>query len=322
MLRINKVFNFFLFALRFGNIKMAYFLSKYCLPLDRMQEVTVKKGKLMVRKTGQSFSIEQMWRCKESLNLFLTLAQNPGIQFDTSKEGEITFVCGNTRIKGDTFDNFYVIEELFADGAYSSTLNTDKMVVCDVGMNVGIASLYFAGLKNVSKVYSFEPFPETFNRALGNISLNPTIKDKIIPHNAGVGGNDAVLEIPIIKGESAMMSTSDFVIKQMNTDKSHTVTVGITDIKKIIHSVFQQHPNEAILLKLDCEGAEYEIIDQLNQTGMLKKINVIIIEWHMKGYQSLKETLLANNFCTTVFPRPNSIMQDIGLIYAVNTQKM
>ncbi len=320
MQKIYKLLNLGYYLLRFGSFRMAWFLSKHGFPIERIREVGVTNGQLIVRKTGQLFSIAQLMHCKESLNLFLTIATHRDIKLDNSKAGEITIICGNTRISGDTFDNFYVVQELFAEGVYSIHLNTEKIVVCDVGMNVGIASLYFAGLKNVTQVYSYEPFPETYQRALVNFSLNSSLSNKIIPHNAGVGGSDALLEIPMIKGESAVMSTSDFFIEQMEIDKSHMVKVGITDIKKIIPEILLQHPGEALLLKLDCEGAEYDIIYQLNKIGLLPKISVIVIEWHMKGFQSLNDTLVENNFCTTVFPRPNQVMQDTGMIYAINTR--
>ncbi len=299
---------------------MAVFMAKHGFPIERLQEVSVKSGKLLIKKTGQSFSVEQLMHCKESLQLFLTIASHPEIKIDNTKEGELTMVCGNTKIKGDTFDNFYVVQELFADGVYNIHLRDKKVAVIDVGMNVGVASLYFASQSQVSKVYSFEPFPETYQRALNNFDLNPGIKEKIVPSNAGVGGSDAMLEIPMIVGESAVMSTSDFFIEQMKTDKTRMIKVGITDIKKILPEVLQNHASESIILKLDCEGAEYDIIQQMHQTGLIKKISVIVIEWHMKGYQSLNDTLVTNDFCTTVFPRPNAVMNDTGMIYAVNTR--
>jgi FkbM family methyltransferase len=320
MQKIYKVLNLFYYLLRFGNPNMSWFLAKHAFPIERIGEVSVKKGCLQIRKTGQLFSTEQLSHCKESLGLFLTLALHDDIKIDNSNPGELTLVCNDTRIKGDTFDNFYVVQELFADGVYSIYQNKDKIVVCDVGMNVGVASLYFAGLKNTTKVYSYEPFPETYQRALKNFEMNPSLKHKIVPHNAGVGGSDATLEIPLIKGESAVMSTSDFFIEQMETDRSQKIKVGISDIKKIVPEILGNHKGEAFLLKLDCEGAEYDIIDQLHKTGLLKKISVIVIEWHMKGYQSLNDTLVANNFCTTVFPRPNAVMKDTGMIYAINTR--
>ena len=321
MQKIYKLINLGYYIVRFGNFRLGWFLAKHGFPVERIQEIGIKNGKLLVRKTGQVFSIEQLGHCKESLALFLNIALHPEIKLDNSNEKEITIVCNNTRIKGDTFDNFYVVQELFAEGVYNFHINTRNIAVIDVGMNVGIASLFFAGIKNVSGVYSYEPFPETFQRAVNNFALNPLLKEKIFPYNAGVGGSDATLEIPVIIGESAVMSTSDFFIEQMATHQSQKIKVGIIDIKKVIPMVQEEHPGESILLKLDCEGAEYDIIDQLDKTGMLSSISIIVIEWHMKGYESLNDTLVANNFCTTVFPRPNQVMQDTGMIYAVNTGK-
>ncbi|MBC7850514.1 MAG: FkbM family methyltransferase [Chitinophagaceae bacterium] len=321
MQKIYKLLNLFYYLFRFGNFNLSWFLAKHAFPVDRVREIGVKNGQLLIKKTGQTFSIEQLEHCKESLPLFLNIATHDQIRLDNSVAGKVSIISNGTIINGDTFDNFYVVQELFAEGVYAISLNTDKIVVCDVGMNVGVASLYFAGLKNVTGVYSYEPFPETYQRALNNFDANPTLKNKIFPNNAGVGGADAELEIPVIKGESAVMSTSDFFIDQMETDGNQKIKVGIVDIKKVLPYITERHPGEAILLKLDCEGAEYDIIDQLNVTGLLKTIDVIVIEWHMKGYESLNNTLVANNFCTTVFPRPNAVMKDTGMIYAVNTNR-
>jgi hypothetical protein len=189
MQKIYKLLNLGYYLLRFGSFRMAWFLSKHGFPIERIHEVRVMNGQLLVRKTGQLFSIAQLMHCKESLNLFLNIATHPNIKLDNSRPAEISILYGGTRINGDTFDNFYVVQELFAEGVYSIHLNTEKIVVCDIGMNVGIASLYFAGVNNVTKVYSYEPFPETYQRALANFSLNPLLKDKILPRNEGVAGD-------------------------------------------------------------------------------------------------------------------------------------
>jgi FkbM family methyltransferase len=250
----------------------------------------------------------------------MKIATHPEVKIDNSKEDELTMICGNTIIKGDSFDNFYLVQEIFMDGVYNFFLKEKEVAVIDVGMNVGLASLFFAGKPFVQKVYSFEPFPSTYQRALQNLDLNPTLKQKIVPHNAGVDGADAVLKIPVVVGESALGTTSDFLMEHLEIDQSKTVTVQIRDIKTILRDVFKAHESLPVILKLDCEGAEYEIMRQMNETGLIKRISVIVIEWHMKGYQSLVDILVANDYSTTVFPRPNAVMYDIGLIYAVNTK--
>jgi hypothetical protein len=49
-------------------------------------------------------------------------------------------------------------------------------------------------------------------------------------------------------------------------------------------------------LKIDCEGAEYEIIQKLSDTNLLADIDILLIEWHDKGAKMLEDILIANDF--------------------------
>ncbi len=61
----------------------------------------------------------------------------------------------------------------------------DNKVVIDVGAECGDTPLYFASLG--AKVYAFEPIPEHYDAMVRNISLNPTLSEKIVPINAAMG---------------------------------------------------------------------------------------------------------------------------------------
>jgi FkbM family methyltransferase len=243
------------------------------------------------------------------------------VVIDNSSGDELYIRWNNIRIRANTFDNFYVASELFMEGLYNMNCDSANIVVCDVGMNVGVASLVFANMKNVQKVYSFEPFRPTYESALMNFDLNPQVKQKIVPFNLGAGGNNSELEIPVGDVDSAAMSTTDFVIQQVAAGAVRKVKVQIRDIKEIVAEMQQQHPGAQILLKLDCEGAEYEIMEQLNTSGLLKDIRYIVIEWHMRGSRPLEKILEANGFCNVVFPRPTQQLPDMGMIYAFNTKE-
>jgi hypothetical protein len=88
----------------------------------------------------------------------------------------------------------------------------------------------------------------------------------------------------------------------------------------VVQEIFSKHPSEELFLKLDCEGAEYEILQKLHESGLLPKIKVVIIEWHFKGYESLEKLLGANGFTSVVFPRPTPTISDMGMIYAFKMQ--
>lgn len=318
MRKVVKLVHLVYYLFKFKSYRIAHFLAKDSFPLDRISEISVRNGKIIINKTGQAFSLEHMGLCRQSFPLFLDIAQHKNITLDNSGE-QLYIVSGNTRIKATTFDNFFIAAELFIEGLYNLNYTKD-LVVCDVGMNVGIASLAFADMRNVQKVYSFEPFPETFEAGLVNFNLNPSAKNKISPYNIGIGGSNADLEIPLAKVGSTAMSTTDFFLEQVGVDATHTIKVKIRDIKEIVTECLTNHPGKEILLKLDCEGAEYEIMEQLHSSGLLKKVRFLIIEWHFKGSETLRDTLLQNGFSCTIFPRPIYKIDDIGMIYAVNMQ--
>ena len=84
--------------------------------------------------------------------------------------------------------------EVFENHVYKYGGILGDQIVIDVGMNVGIASLYFAQNESVKEVYSFEPFHQTFIRAMENINLNcDEIREKIHPFEFGLSNSDKMV---------------------------------------------------------------------------------------------------------------------------------
>ncbi len=104
----------------------------------------------------------------------------------------------------------------------------------------------------------------------------------------------------------------NFVLEHLDTDAVKTVTVQIRDIREAVQEIFSNHPSEELFLKLDCEGAEYEILEKLDESGLLPKIKVIIIEWHFKGYEPLEKLLTANGFARRSLPQTYPHHQGYG----------
>lgn len=47
-----------------------------------------------------------------------------------------------------------------------------------------------------------------------------------------------------------------------------------------IAGLIQKFGDEEIVLKLDCEGAEYPILERLRDTGLDSKLTLALVEWH------------------------------------------
>ena len=68
-----------------------------------------------------------------------------------------------------------------------------------------------------------------------------------------------------------------------------------------------------LVAKVDCEGAEYQIIDVLDRRGLLSKIDAFLIEWHEKGPEEIQDKLVAAGHGVWLRSHPGA---NHGMIYS------
>ncbi|MGZ4068537.1 MAG: FkbM family methyltransferase [Bacteroidia bacterium] len=217
------------------------------------------------------------------------------------------------------YDNIIVADEIFRDGVYDIDINS-SLTVFDVGANIGLATTFFATRPFVNRVISFEPFPGTFKSAVKNIRLNNLENVELL--NIGLAGEDKVVNVPM--GDSGFLgaSTTDFVLeeqKKLFSLSGNLVPLELKQASTLIRSKMDILKDEHYLLKLDCEGAEYEIIEDLSKANMLDRFAVIIIEWHSKGAEPIIPYLKNAGFSILKFGI--NAMVPLGMIYAFNPNK-
>lgn len=140
-----------------------------------------------------------------------------------------------------------------------------EKIVIDVGANLGDSSLFFA--KKGFKVIGFEPLNEVYEIALENIKLN-NLEGKITLVNKGVGAKKGFIQLYYNDINSSLSATTTKPIK-INTKKR----VEVTTIDEIIKEYALEN---LFLLKMDCEGCEFEIISNSN----LSMFKEIVFEYH------------------------------------------
>ena len=145
--------------------------------------------------------------------------------------------------------------------------------VLDVGANIGDSSIYFA-LKGAKKIIAIEPFPANYELAKKNIELNNL--QKIIDIDlAGCSNKPGFITVDNKKSGGGASLTS----------ASTGTKIPLFSLKNIL----EQNNLDSAVLKMDCEGCEYDSILNADDE-ILKKFSTIIIEYHY-GYQNLVEKL-------------------------------
>ena len=188
----------------------------------------------------------------------------------------------------------------------------EKDIVVDIGAHIGYYSLYSSTKVKNGRVFAFEPFEESFEILIKNLELNQITN--VVTQNMGVSHKS---------GSATLYLKKDFSIGNsiyQNTGTSSTVNIKTISLRDIIENNNLQKIN---ILKLDCEGAEYEILLNLDN-AILKKIDKIVAEIHpnIKNFKinDLSEFLLSNNFeVEIIYPLKNT-PEELAMLYAKNKE--
>lgn len=157
-------------------------------------------------------------------------------------------------------------------------LNPENEVVLDIGANIGDSSVYFA-LTNAKMLIGLEPYPYSFNFAVKNVDIN-RMENKIVLLNAGYGSNSETK----VDENKVTNAVSSLIMSEKGKD------VKLFSLKSLISNY---NLNDGLLIKMDCEGCEYNLLKEENDT--LKKFKRMQIEYHY-GYKKLIEKLKECDF--------------------------
>lgn len=211
-----------------------------------------------------------------------------------------------------TAEELFIVSEIFINKCYEFHLKGECAVI-DIGMNVGIASLYFASMPSTTKVYGFEPFKPTYEQANVNFNLNSHLKGKIVPQNLGLGLNDEKLSVEYSAQHRGRVGIHGSRLVKDHIENTNLEIMKIQSASTVLDKVRLEANVQQFVVKMDCEGAEFDIIKNLQLNDNLRFIQMLLMEWHEQEPLSIIETLLANEF--KVFKMNYSSI--VGMIYAV-----
>lgn len=209
-------------------------------------------------------------------------------------------------------EEFEILLSIYCYGEYNIVLPYDFIFV-DIGMNIGITSLFFAAKPNVKKVIGFEPLPATYRCLLDNLNLNPGLAGKISAHNFGLAGTTRSQLVEYCfeyKGGVGILGLPADIKAQ---SAYHTEEIQLRDAGEALREIVSAFPGENIVLKIDCEGAEYEFFRNGLFLELLDVCTVVMLEYHRLGYEAIKLPLEEKGYQVQVVENALGIN---GMLYA------
>lgn len=146
-------------------------------------------------------------------------------------------------------------KEIFLENAYVSDFKISlprNPTIIDIGANAGFFTLFAAASFPKASIYSFEPVPENFQQLLRNRERNSQADISCFP--VAVSGSDGEIFLNFELED-------DFTTAATILSSAESGGKGLTVPCVSLSTIFQKNALDTCdLLKLDCEGAEFEIL--------------------------------------------------------------
>jgi FkbM family methyltransferase len=196
-----------------------------------------------------------------------------------------------------------VFHEIFTERDYQKIepqIKNAQTLIVDIGAHIGLFSLYASALNPNVKILSCEPEEENFKNLKENLKQNHI--QNVTPKNLAVAGKEGTATLYISEdSHNHSLDKNAKGIQSVPDDNHHlSQKVQTTTLEKILRDY-----TTCDLVKMDCEGAEFEIVASTSPET-LKKIKRFFIEYHEytegNSAQTIKQTLEKNNFKAQIIP--------------------
>lgn len=197
--------------------------------------------------------------------------------FDNGRNAYFDIVLLGMSIRFFSYPSLlHLFEEIFIKEIYFfESLNNTPFII-DCGSNIGLSVLYFKKKYPASLIIAFEPDNESFDLLSHNVESN--YLSGITLKKAGLSAVSSDRIFFKTKNENGSVNNSLFKSGQ------HDASVVIKS------ELLSDHISQPVdFLKIDTEGAEGEILQDLFSSGKINMISQIFIEYHQQCDTSLAE---------------------------------
>jgi FkbM family methyltransferase len=303
---------------REASVKAGIPLERIALHRDHSLSLTLEKSTLRLPKTASGLAalsayallcgLDRLTQCR--------LAWDQGGNRLSVRWGRAVYFA-------DCYEELYILSELYCAGDYDF-VPSGPSVVIDVGANVGFTSIFLADSNPDLIVEGYEPLRVNFEKAERNLAANPHIVGRVSFMNVGLFAEDGVQTMTSGMGHRGM---SSIVLDRRisGVEQVETVTVKVRRASDVVRSVAQRHPGRRVAMKMDCEGSEYAILEELGRSEALRLIDFVVMEWHRlsedaREVEGLRDLFVAQGYHVYVRGRIQE-KPSVGMFIAFKASK-
>lgn len=189
------------------------------------------------------------------------------------------------------------------DYVLNKFINQDNKIFFDIGANLGVATIIMGKLNPNSVIYSFEPLNDVYNMLIENIKINNL--NNVKAFNCAIS-NKTIDNIQIRGFNKCSGSSTIYAIDCLfNEFYNNDINIQTTRCFSFDDFLEMNNINEILLLKIDCEGAEYDIIYDS------QKIKQYVIKNIVGEFHDLKYNNTPKNQCDILLEYCNKYINGI-----------
>lgn len=210
-----------------------------------------------------------LWGILTWVKFWLTQSEYKEVQIN-----EIKFLLQGCSLPTKLYELNIIIENSFSSNYLDPgfKINNGEAII-DIGAHIGSFCIPVAKKFMCSQIYAFEPEPENYELLLKNVKLNGV--NNVKPSSLAIAGSAGVVSLFVDPHNSTGHS--------LTRKTARALEVHTTTLERIL---LDNHIEQCGLLKIDCEGAEYDILLNANSQTLLR-VNNIAMEYHVPKYFDL-----------------------------------
>lgn len=161
----------------------------------------------------------------------------------------------------------YLYDEIFVESCYAFDTKSARPRIIDAGGNIGMATLWFSMAFPNSRITTIEPDPTTFRVLQKNVSDNGLANVELV--QAALGAAPGSIEFIVDETRPGALTQS----VDRSRNEGRPIRVPMVRLSDLLDGPID-------LLKIDVEGAEFDVMRDMVATGALQHVRAISMEYH------------------------------------------